>query len=160
MIGPHSRFWVVVDRVVSDRNRSVQGLWHAHPNCRVSVTSDLQPVAHVVDNETHIGIDVVPMTGGTQWVKTVIINGQTTPVLQGWYSPNYGSYSPSPTVSYTGNAPAGRSTFAWLLVPTSQGTASEATGKITSVNDTHVVLEVLLRGKSVTLIADVSMEEV
>lgn len=139
-------FWVVVDRVATDRPRSVEALWHAHPNCTVTVprAPTAAAVARLVDNATQIGVDVVVAGGGgaTSWGGVELIIGQHAPVLQGWYSPSIGSFSPSPAVSYTAKVPAGNSTFAWLLLPTARGNSRRAAATIQSTNATHAVVAV------------------
>lgn len=146
IIYQRGEFWLVVDRVVTDQPRSVEALWHAHPNC--TVTAPHGPnnlaVARLVDNTTKIGLDVIVAGGvGTASFSGVeLIIGQHTPMLQGWYSPSIGSFSPSPALSYTAQVPAGNSTFAWLLLPTAQGKSRRAAATIQSTNATHAVVAV------------------
>ena len=85
-------WWVVVDRIVSDRPRDVEALWHAHPRCTVTLTGGPQAggvlVAHVVHNATYVGLDVVPASSAhaPQWSNVTVIKGRNQPgLLQGWY---------------------------------------------------------------------------
>ena len=84
-----------------------------------------------------------------------MIIGQTTPVLQGWYSPHYDAFSASPAISLTSEIEAGASTFAWLIVPTEGGVASSATAHIVSANATHVCVAVLVGGETSTMTVEV-----
>eukprot|EP00038_Savillea_parva_P002878 m.118600 g.118600 ORF g.118600 m.118600 type:complete len:134 (-) comp10987_c0_seq1:165-566(-) len=129
----------------------------------MSTTTTTTTTAHVVDNTTRIGIDIVEASsasivstrwtgsGGTSWDSVDIVRGQTTPTLQGWYSPNYGTYASSPTLVYGASVAEGNSTFAWLLVPTHNGAPSGATASIAGINDTHVTVEVEVDGVSETV---------
>ena len=133
---------------MSDRPRALEALWHAHPNCTVTVATD---TAHVVDNATKIGIDIVLASSTmAKWSTPQVIIGQQTPVLQGWYSPNYGSYSASPVLSYQTNVSAPNNVFAWVLVPTQGGVASRASAVITSVSATEVVVDATVEGTTTT----------
>ena len=153
------RFWVVVDRVDSDRARSVEALWHAHPNSTMMVPPP--PLSggtttRIVDNTTRVGLDIVSATavgmrGGSSWDSVEVIIGQTKPVLQGWHSPRYGTYSASPVLSCKAQLASGRRTFAWLLVPTKGGVPSKATASIRSEATSTVTVDVVVDGKASTI---------
>jgi len=103
----------------------------------------------IVDNATRVGLDVVGLSGGFMWDDVDVVIGQTTPTLQGWYSPQYGTAVPSPVLQYTfPTVPAPGATFAWLLVPTIGSTPSGASGKITSSTSSGVDVEVVVGGIS------------
>lgn len=149
------KFWLAVDRIDSNRPRSVEALWHAHPNCTV-VLDRPAGSAHIADNSSRVGVDIVQATGASAvWSHVEVIIGQTTPVLQGWYSPHYDKFSPSPAMSLTTEIQAGASTFAWLIVPTADGVASRATAHIVGANATHVCVAVLVGGETSTLTVEV-----
>ncbi len=104
------RFWVVADRVETDRPRDIEALWHFAPDCSL-----------VVDDRSVVTVDpgkgnlrVVPV-GGMRW-KVNVVAGQERPSVQGWYSGYYSEKQPSPTAVYTAELP-GTTTFTWLLVP-------------------------------------------
>ena len=134
--------WVVVDRVVSDRQRTVEGLWHAHPN--TTATLDAGGAAHIYNNVSRTGLDIVPAvcagchSPDTGWRNATVVIGQTEPVLQGWFSPSYGTKLASPALSFTTTVGKGVSTFAWLLVATRSGAHSAAVVSVPSENATHV----------------------
>jgi hypothetical protein len=132
-------FWVVVDRVSTTTDRSVEGLWHAHPNCTVTVVPDDQNV-YVFDNTT--GLEIIVASGSSgRWSNVTEIRGQTHPVLQGWFSPTYGTKLASSALSYLADVAKGDTTFAWLLLP-SDGATTRAQARVCSENATHVVVEV------------------
>jgi hypothetical protein len=133
---------VVVDRVSATMDRGVEGLWHAHPNCTVRVGSDDQTV-HIFDNTTGVGLEIIAASGSTgRWSNVTEIRGQTHPVLQGWFSPTYGTKLVSSALSYLGDVAKGDTTFAWLLLP-SEGVTAGTRARVCSENATHVVVEVL-----------------
>ena len=161
-VGSHTRsivyqrgeFWVVVDRVATDRPRSVEALWHAHPNCTVTAPRSpaVMPVARLVDNATKVGLDVVVASGGAtaNWSGVELIIGQHVPVLQGWYASSMHVFGPSPVLSFTAHVSAGNSTFAWLLLPTAHGRARRANATVRSANATHAVVDVGVDDSAVT----------
>jgi len=103
------RFWVVADRVETDRPRTVQALWHYAPGCSV-----VQEDRSVTSTDAGKGnLRIIPV-GGMRWQVEVVL-GQERPV-QGWYSRLYGEKVASPTAVYTAELP-GTTTFTWLLVP-------------------------------------------
>jgi hypothetical protein len=160
--------WVVVDRISTDRPRVVEGLWHVHPSCTVALTSKVASkpslTSHVTNNRTRIGLDIIQATGAaSSWMNVTLVLGQTKPVLQGWYSPTYGTKVPSPTLVYTSGVGAGVSTYAWLLVPTTAGLRSNATASVKYQNATHVVVAICIPSRApppapAAFTADVAVE--
>ena len=136
---------VVVDKVTTDRARTVQAAWHAHPNA--NVTMSLPPGgAAKAAAATIVGVNIATKSmssaklhlipsanaGGFAWSETQLVRGQYGNASaglpwQGWYSDNYNGNSTAPTLVYNGNVPASGAVFAWLLVPedaSSSGSAS------------------------------------
>lgn len=112
------RYWVVVDRISTDRPRTIQPLWHFHPDCDLSVEKD-----SVVANNTGGLFSVIPVSDLKWNIK--LVKGQTEPSKQGWYSVIYGTKVPSPVAIYSASI-ANSAVFSWLLVP-----ASDSKQKIT-----------------------------
>ena len=77
-------YWLVIDRIATDRPRKLSALWHFHPACTVK-----QDGATVVSTDEGLGNLRVAPVGGPAWEVT-LIKGQTKPDLQGWYSETYG----------------------------------------------------------------------
>ena len=132
-------FWLVVDRVETTKSRTVEALWHTHPDCAVTIVGSVAQVSNNV-----AGIDVIAASDSTgRWKNTSVIRGQTKPILQGWFSPTYGTKIASPTISHLADVGQGETTFAWLLVPTRRGIPSGAAATVTQENGTHVVVTVV-----------------
>ncbi len=105
-----NRFWVVFDRVTSDRPRKIKTLWHFHPECTVK-TDGLESFS--VDARKG-NLRIVPAAGPKWQLK--MVKGQTKPTIQGWYSPEYNIKHPSSTAVYSTKIEKD-ATFAWLLLP-------------------------------------------
>lgn len=104
------RLWVVVDRIETDRSRELRALWHFHPQLTVEVQGST-----VASTDAGLGnVRVVPV-GDLPW-SVRLVEGQTEPEIQGWYSESYNRREPNPTAVYTARVD-GPATFAWLLVP-------------------------------------------
>jgi hypothetical protein len=115
----HGRYWVVVDCIDTDRPRTIQPLWHFHPDCAVNIEQD-----SVIAAQTNSRLTIIPISD-LHW-NIQIVKGQTEPCKQGWYSAAYGSKVPSPVAVYS--APIPESVVcAWLLVP-----AADSSMKITA----------------------------
>jgi hypothetical protein len=103
------RFWIVADRIETDRSRTVEALWHFAPDCKVAVEGKT-----VASTDAGRGNLRVAPIGGIPW-KTTIVAGAERPV-QGWYSAGYDDKVPNPTAIYFAEIP-GTTTFAWVLLP-------------------------------------------
>ncbi|MBF0431772.1 MAG: discoidin domain-containing protein [Fibrobacteria bacterium] len=104
------KYWVVMDRVNSDRARTIQVLWHFHPDCNVIVDGK-----SVSSNDTDKGnLRIVPV-GNVNW-SVQIVKGQDAPSIQGWYSHTYNDVQKNATAVYTATVNPGTH-FGWLLVP-------------------------------------------
>jgi len=104
------KYWLVFDRVTSDRPRKLEALWHFHPGCSVKAEG-LQAVSSDAGKGN---LRIVPAAGPRWQLKT--IKGRRKPSIQGWYSPTYNVKQPSSTAVYSAGA-AGNATFAWVLFP-------------------------------------------
>lgn len=102
-------FWIVVDRVTTDRPRQVEALWHWHPDCKVIVESDQVRTENARGN-----LQIIPV-GGQKW-DVKLVKGQEDPELQGWYSEEYNKYEPNPTAIYSTRIEQA-DTFFWVLYP-------------------------------------------
>jgi hypothetical protein len=109
-------YWVVIDHVDTDRNRTIQPLWHFHPDCTLQQEND--EVVTTDDGETNLR--VVP-TSNVDW-SLEVVSGQESPP-QGWYSEEYNDAEPAPAAVYEAEIESSRS-VAWLLVPGETPTGS------------------------------------
>jgi hypothetical protein len=111
-------FWIVVDRIETDRPREIAALWHFHPDCTVELDG-----REAATTDPGAGdLRIVPL-GGMDW-RVALVSGRETPDIQGWYSPHYNLKAPAPTAVYSARVPES-TTFAWLLVP-ARGTPERA----------------------------------
>eukprot|EP00947_MAST-08B_sp_MAST-8B-sp1_P002226 g2226.t1 len=132
---------VVVDRVTTDRARTMQASWHAHPNAKVetgatgsSFNTAIHEIATIqgvstataVLTNTRLSIVAAAPAGeqgcSAAWKNVSIVRGQVGNATagipwQGWYSANYNGNASAPTLVYDARIPKEGATFAWLLVP-------------------------------------------
>jgi len=104
-----NRYWLVVDRIETDRPRRIDVLWHFHPDITLA-QADGGSVRSVDPGVANLRI--TPL-GNERW-STEIIAGRVTPEPQGWYSPVYNTVVPAPTAVMTAEIEGNR-IFAWLL---------------------------------------------
>jgi hypothetical protein len=106
----HDKYWVVLDHIDTDQPRKLQVLWHYAPDCEVVLDGNGAASA----NKDSANLRIVP-GGNVKW-DVEIVKGREEPFKQGWYSANYGSKEPNPTVIYSADI-AGPETFVWILIP-------------------------------------------
>ena len=128
-------FWIVVDRIETDRPRTVQTLWHWHPDCTV-VERDGQVLS---TDQSKGNLRIVPL-GDTAW-EVKMVKGQAEPRPQGWYSEKYNSAEPASTAIYSASLD-GTTAFAWILVP-AKGDVPEVEARIMSQDKNHVSVTVV-----------------
>lgn len=127
------RFWIVADRVETDRSRTVEALWHFAPDCKV-----------VADGKTTVSTDAgrgnlrVAPVEGIPWKTTVVAGAERPP--QGWYSALYNERAPTPTAIYTAEIP-GTTTFAWVLLP-ARGEVPPVDARVLSSREDRVEVRV------------------
>ncbi|GMV93204.1 MAG: hypothetical protein AMXMBFR82_29820 [Candidatus Hydrogenedentota bacterium] len=121
-------YWIVVDRITTDRPRRVSALWHYHPDCTVAIEGQ-----SAVSTDADAGnVRIVP-SSGSQW-DVSLVAGREEPEIQGWWSREYNHKTPSPAVVYDRSI-NGTETFAWLILP-AKGVPSEATFEAVANGDT------------------------
>lgn len=133
------RYWIVVDRVTTDTPRTVEALWHFHPDCDVSLDG-----AAAVGTRQGKTVTVFPV-GDVDWSAT-LVKGQTDPTIQGWYSPEYNIKTAAGCVTATAGIP-GTTTFAWVIVPAA-GAAPGMVATICDPTSTDVTIQVEMNGES------------
>jgi hypothetical protein len=126
-------FWVVVDKITTDRPRKIDALWHWHPSS--AVVKDKSTVR--TDNDRG-NLAVIPVS--KQKFGVTFVKGQETPEIQGWYSPEYNLYEPN-TTSFYSTTINSTSTFVWLLMP-SESKTPKTQAKVLAENDNQVRVEV------------------
>src|SRR5690606_9191030 len=113
-------------QIVSDRPRTIEALWHWHPDCEVVVEEGNTYTANSRGN-----LQIVP--GGDQEWDIQIVEGQEEPELQGWYSEEYNKFTTNPVAVYSTEL-EGSATFVWLLHP-SEGPVEDASVEILTSDD-------------------------
>jgi hypothetical protein len=103
-------YWLVLDRIMTDRPHEVTALWHYHPSC--TVVADKLSVASIDEGK---GNASVTPSSGMEW-KLEIVKGREIPRPQGWWSRKYNIKEPSACAAYTAQI-TGPVTFAWLITP-------------------------------------------
>ena len=127
------KYWLVLDQVITDRPRHIQTLWHFAPSCQVSK----EGTDVLSTNRDQPNLRIHPLTE-TPW-QVEIVQGQEEPVIQGWYSADYGIKVPNPTAVFTAEINQS-AVFAWILVPSSDVKVNiQATMKKTAQ---HVLLNI------------------
>ena len=129
------KYWIIVDRFATDRSMSIEAMWHYHPDCTVAADG-----LEVTSNDAGEGnIRIVPVGSSVNW-SLDIVQGQLTPKVQGWYSPEYGIAQASPAVIYSADI-SDDAVFAWLIVP-GQGMPDQMSAEILSSDETSVTIKV------------------
>lgn len=103
-------YWVVVDRIETDRPRRLTPLWHFHPEATPAVDG----IGIVTAEPGKGNLRLVP-AGGVAWALQ-LVRGRDEPDVQGWWSPVYNTRLPGTAVVFQANVP-GTICFAWVLVP-------------------------------------------
>jgi hypothetical protein len=99
--------WIVADHVAAASERTIQPLWHVHPDCTTETEG-----TDVVTTDAGAGNVRVTPAGDVDWSLSVI-EGAEGDTPQGWYSRVYGEAEPAPTAVYEADAPG--ATFGWVI---------------------------------------------
>jgi hypothetical protein len=142
-----NQFWIVADRLETDRERRVEALWHFAPDCNLVAENN-----SVVSNDAGKGNLRVAPVGGMTW-RATIVKGSESPV-QGWYSPKYTEKEASPTAIYSAQIP-GTTTFAWVIVP-ARGDVPAVTAQVLASSGDRIEVRVQV-GKDPAYVVTVPM---
>jgi hypothetical protein len=139
MVYVRGKFWVVADRLTTDRPRTIETLWHWHPSNQLQ-----EAKAGIVTTGNKRGnLAIIPVEA-PDW-KVIQVKGAETPDIQGWYSPEYNQFEPNPTSIYSTKLNAD-DTFVWILWP-SEGKTPAIQTKILSKDANAVKIKVTEPGK-------------
>jgi hypothetical protein len=136
-------YWVVVDRISTDRPRTIETLWHWHPDCLVTQDGTTVKTTNAKGN-----LAVIPVGGPKMDIR--FVKGQEQPEIQGWYSPEYNVFMPNTAAIYRASIPRDQ-TLVWLLMP-SEGQTPAVQAKVLSENEREVQMEVTANGKTRKLV--------
>ena len=131
-------FWVVVDRINTDRARKIEALWHWHPECFVEKKGIKVRTKNEVGN-----LAVIPVSKQKFDIK--FITGKEEGNLQGWYSPEYNLFEPNIASSFSTHI-SENSTLVWLLVP-SKNKSQKMKAKIISETADQIELNIKSKKK-------------
>lgn len=137
------RYFVVVDRVTTDRPRTIQPLWHFHPACTV----ELEGVDALSTDAGQGNVRIVP-AAPFAW-RAEIVKERGEPDIQGWWSRHYNVKEPSPCVVYTAGIKE-TATFAWVIIP-GKGPVNAAKAEVVKADNDAVIVRVEYEGKSDTI---------
>jgi len=126
-------FWVVVDRIITDKPRKIDALWHWHPESVVEKDNLI-----VKTNNKKGNLAVIPVS--QQEFDIEFIKGQEEPEIQGWYSQEYNLFEPNIASFYSTDI-SESSTIVWLLLP-SEKKMPKTGAEILSEDDNGVKIEV------------------
>nr|MBI1230743.1 heparinase [Cytophagales bacterium] len=135
-------FWVVVDKVITDRPRTIEALWHWHPDNEVVKEGKTVKTKNAAGN-----LAILPI--GANAFEIQFIEGQEDPAIQGWYSPEYNIFGPNVASIYKTEI-AGTATMAWLILAASSE-VPDATTTILAESEEGVTVSVQVNGKRWTL---------
>jgi len=101
--------WIVLDRIVTDRPRTVETYWHFHPECAVALSDS--SIVTTDEGEGNLRL----RAANPDW-EVELVEGQDEPYPQGWYSKEYNRFVEAP-VAVARQEIDGTATFAWLVTP-------------------------------------------
>jgi hypothetical protein len=139
MVYVRGKFWVVADRLKTDRPRKIEVLWHWHPTCLVE--ADKTGIVYTHNEKGNLRI--IPVDSPSLEIR--MVKGEESPAIQGWYSREYNIYEPNTTSIYTGQLKSD-DTFAWILWP-SEGSSPDIKAEILAKDDLSVKIRVSEPGK-------------
>ncbi len=139
MLYVRGEFWIIADRIETDKPRQIETLWHWHPDCKVKQDGPVVRTDNAAGNLAVIPVGDIEMDIHSS-------KGQEQPALQGWYSPEYNVYMPNTATSYRSEI-KGAQTYVWLLLP-SAGKTPSVKAAIIAETETSVEVQVTLKGKT------------
>ncbi|MDR1666441.1 MAG: heparinase II/III family protein [Bacteroidales bacterium] len=102
--------WIVVDKISSDRNRTVETLWHWHPSCTVTMNAGQTASGNNGNGWLHI------IPAGNARLTASMVKGQEQPTVQGWYSKTYNEVESTTTSIYAAQT-KNDTVLVWMLYP-------------------------------------------
>lgn len=136
------KYWVVFDRIETDRPRQLEALWHFSPACTVA-----EEGGSLVTTDAGRGnLRLVPVAGQPWQMR--LVSGQESPEIQGWYSVSYNLKAPAACAVYSLQE-AGTTVCAWVLAP-GEGPAPAVTATWLPAPEGAARLSVALAGQPAT----------
>jgi len=136
-------YWLVVDQVETDRPRTIEPLWHFHPDCTVAMDGEAVHTSDPGAGNLRIAPAPAPAGDGDAAWNVRLARGEEKPELMGWYSPTMNHVEPTTVAIYEAQIEAGVTSFAWLLVPAG-GEVPPAEAKLLAASEDRVTVRVAI----------------
>jgi hypothetical protein len=131
-------YFVIADKITTDRPRAIQPLWHFHPSCAVEIEG-----ADVMSTDPDQGnVRIVPLAPFSWRVE--IVKGRDEPDIQGWWSPKYNVKEPNACATYSADIQS-TAVFAWVIVP-GKGRVPPIQAKLVSADENSVTVSARQEG--------------
>jgi hypothetical protein len=136
-------FWLVADKIKTDRPRALKFLWHWHPDVKI-----IQGKKNIKGRHKNGTLSLTALSD--QIFKISEIKGLLEPSVQGWYSPEYNIYAPNSVTEFSTNIDQEQH-FLWLIVPESEDSSALSMDKIKTHED-HFKIEFTFNGQKKKLV--------
>ena len=136
-------FWLVADKIKTDRPRALKFLWHWHPDVKI-----IKGKKNIKGRHKNGTLSLTALSD--QNFKISEIKGQLEPSVQGWYSPEYNIYAPNSVTEFSTNIDQEQH-FLWLIVPESEDSPALSMDKIKTHED-HFKIEFTFNGQKKKLV--------
>jgi hypothetical protein len=136
-------FWLVADKIKTDRPRALKFLWHWHPDVKI-----IQGKKNIKGLHKNGTLSLTALSD--QIFKISEIKGLLEPSVQGWYSPEYNIYAPNSVTEFSTNIDQEQH-FLWLIVPESEDSSALSMDKIKTHED-HFKIEFTFNGQKKKLV--------
>ncbi len=109
--------WAVLDRIETDRPRTLTAMWRFRPEREVKIDD----AGNLVTADAKgANLALIPL-GNSAWAAK-LLRGQEKPYTQGWHSDFTPNWVPNTCAEFTAKIDKSAA-FAWLVVPTREGSA-------------------------------------
>lgn len=102
------KFWVVIDKVQSQKPHKIQAMWRFHPECSV----EIQKQSVATNNSNRANLRITPLSQFDWGLE--LVKGQIEPFIQGWYSVEYNKKEANTAAVYSTDI-NGSKIFAWIF---------------------------------------------
>lgn len=140
------RYWLVLDRIFTDRPRKIEAFWHFGPEVK-KVVSTPSGACMSLDADGR-NLLILPLTG-TEQSSLQLYRGSNRPI-QGWYASRMNQKQPIWAACYSADIRQD-AVFGWLLLPFDGSTAPEASARLVRLSDSAASVEVSVGGKTATI---------
>lgn len=140
------KFWLVVDKITSDRQRNLDINWLWHPTCKINIDGNIVKTINDKGN-----LKIIPITN--QDFTITIEKGEENPI-RAWYSKEYNLFEPTQNTKYTCTSKK-KEIITWLLLPY-ENIEPNVTTKVIDISENTVKVEVVINNE--TILANIPIE--